>query len=78
LAEQGDFLHVVTTDNLSRPQNGAGPCHLIWGSAGILAVVALAQTLQETGYADFGFSTWRPTLYAYVLWAICLCAGARC
>ncbi|WP_299868218.1 sugar ABC transporter permease [uncultured Hoeflea sp.] len=48
---------------------------IIWGSAGFLAVVALAQTLQETGYADFGFSTWRPTLYAYVLWAICLCWG---
>ena len=48
---------------------------IIWGSAGVLAVVALVQTLQETGYADFGFSTWRPTLYAYVLWAVCLCWG---
>ena len=22
-----------------------------------------------------GFSNWRPTLYAYCLWAICLCWG---
>jgi len=48
---------------------------LIWGSAGILALVAIAQTLQETGQANFGFSNWRPTLYAYVLWAIALCWG---
>lgn len=74
MAEQGDFLHVVTTDNLSSRRMGLGRA-IIWGSAGFLAVVALAQTLQETGYADFGFATWRPTLYAYVLWAICLCWG---
>ncbi len=74
MAEQGDFLHVVTTDNLSSRRMALGRA-IIWGSAGFLAVVALAQTLQETGYADFGFSTWRPTLYAYVLWAICLCWG---
>lgn len=74
MAEQGDFLHVVTTDNLSSRRMALGRA-IIWGSAGFLAIVALAQTLQETGYADFGFSTWRPTLYAYVLWAICLCWG---
>lgn len=74
MAEQGDFLHVVTTDNLTDRRIALGRA-MIWGSAGFLAVVALVQTLQETGYADFGFSTWRPTLYAYVLWAICLCWG---
>jgi multiple sugar transport system permease protein len=35
--------------------------------------VALAQTTQELGWADFGFTNWRPTLYAYCLWATALC-----
>ena len=74
MAEQGDYLHVVTSDNLSARRVAFGRA-LIWGSAGILALVAIAQTLQETGQANFGFSTWRPTLYAYVLWAIALCWG---
>ena len=74
LAEQGDFLHVVTTDNLSARRVALGRV-LIWGAAAVLAIVALMQALQETGYADLGFSTWRPTLYAYVLWAVALCWG---
>ena len=74
MAEQGDFLHVVTSDNITQRRMAFGRA-LIWGSALVLALVALAQTLQETGNADFGFSTWRPTLYAYVLWAFCLCWG---
>src|SRR3990167_9345113 len=40
-----------------------------------MAAVAVAQTLQVSGQAAFGFETWRPTLYAYVAWAICLCWG---
>ncbi|WP_420406804.1 carbohydrate ABC transporter permease [Hoeflea sp.] len=74
MAEQGDFLHVVTSDNISNRRVALGRT-VIWGSAWFLAIVALAQTAQETGYADLGFSDWRPTLYAYVLWAICLCWG---
>ncbi len=72
---EGDRLHVVTADNISdaRRTFGSG---LIWGSAGIMALVAVLQVLQTTGSHDFGFETWRPTLYAYVLWSVCLCAGA--
>lgn len=74
LAEQGDFLHVVTTDNLSVRRVALGRT-VIWGSACVLAITALAQTAQQTGCADLGFSNWRPTLYAYIFWAICLCWG---
>ena len=42
---------------------------VIWGSVGLLAVVALLQTLQVYGGQDFGFANWRPTLYAYILFA---------
>ena len=48
---------------------------MIWGTAAILLATALAQFLQMEGQSDFGFTNWRPTLYAYVLWAIALCWG---
>jgi multiple sugar transport system permease protein len=68
----GDLLHVVTNDNISPARQGLGR-GLIWGSAGLLVIVALCQTLQVTGQHDFGFANWRPTLYAYLVWAIALC-----
>jgi multiple sugar transport system permease protein len=70
----GDLLHIVTDDQLPRRRVIFGRA-LIWGSAAILALVAILQTLQADGIADFGFANWRPTLYAYVLWAVCLCWG---
>ena len=48
---------------------------VIWGSVVLLAVVALLQTLQVYGGQDYGFATWRPTLYAYILFAVCLSWG---
>lgn len=68
----GDLLHVVTNDDISdrRRLFGRG---IVWGSAAILAGVVLAQALQASELADFGFASWRPTLYAYILWSACLC-----
>ncbi|WP_235019365.1 carbohydrate ABC transporter permease [Tabrizicola flagellatus] len=62
----------MTSDDISdnRRRIGRG---LIWGSAGLLALVALAQAAQVLGWRDFGFANWRPTLYAYCLFATCLC-----
>lgn len=71
---QGDLLHIVTLDNISASRQRFGRI-LVWASAAILAVVAIAQTLQQSGALDLGFHNWRPTLYAYLLWAICLCAS---
>mgnify|MGYP003513420839 FL=1 len=70
----GDLLHIVTNDDISvnRRRTGQG---LIWGSAAVLAIVAIMQGLQAMGRADFGFASWRPTLYAYILWATCMCWG---
>ena len=67
-----DHLHVVTSDDITpgRVLLGRG---LILGSAALMAVVALAQLAQTLGWRDFGFETWRPTLYAYCLWATALC-----
>ena len=70
----GDLLHIVTNDNISPRRTLFGRA-VIWGSVGVLALVAALQSLQVYGGQDHGFTSWRPTLYAYVLFAICLCWG---
>ena len=70
----GDLLHVVTQDDISARRRAAGRI-LMWGSAVLLAMVAGAQTLGALDVIAPPFENWRPTLYAYVLWAICLCWG---
>ena len=74
MSMQGDLLHVVTTDDIS-PRRALIGRAMIWGSAGLLVLVAGLQTAQLAGWADFGFANWRPTLYAYITWAIALCWG---
>lgn len=74
MSGQGDLLHVVTNDDISSQRAALGR-FMMWGSAALLAIVAIVQTLGATGAMTAMFDTWRPTLYAYVLWAICLCAG---
>ena len=70
----GDLLHVVTADDISPARRAFGRA-IIWGSLAILALVAALQVLQVAGALDIGFSNWRPTLYAFVLWSVCLCWG---
>lgn len=65
-------LHIVTNDDIPdrRKRLGRG---LVWGSAGLMLAVGLAQLIQSLGWRDFGFQTWRPTLYAFCLWATAIC-----
>jgi multiple sugar transport system permease protein len=74
VSSSGDHLHVVTNDSISAGRRSFGRA-IIWGSATFMILVAACQLAQVLGWHDFGFSTWRPTLYAYVFWAICLCWG---
>ncbi|MFN4204589.1 MAG: carbohydrate ABC transporter permease [Tabrizicola sp.] len=67
-----DQLHVVTSDDISDTRRRIGRA-MIWGPAGLMVLVALAQAAQVLGWRDFGFANWRPTLYAYGLFATCLC-----
>lgn len=71
---EGDFLHVVTQDHITDQRKALGRV-LIWGSALVLAATAFVQFLDAQGRLNLNFNTWRPTLYAYVLWAVCLCWG---
>jgi multiple sugar transport system permease protein len=77
VSSSGDLLHVVTNDSISAGRKTFGRV-MIWGSGVLLLVVAAAQAAQAVGSAGFGFENWRPTLYAYVTWAICLCCPQRC
>ena len=69
----GDLLHVVTDDDIS-PRRAALGRGLVWGAAGLMAVTFLWGALGEAGVAP-AFETWRPALYAFLLWAFCLCLG---
>ena len=69
---EGDYLHVVTADDVPGRRRTTGHL-LIWGSAAVLGLVIVAQLLDHHEVANLGFDNWRPTLYAYLLWATCLC-----
>ncbi len=74
MSTQGDLLHVVTTDDLPPSRVVLGRA-LMWGSFGLLMVVAALQAAQAMGTADIGFVNWRPTLYAFLTWSVFLCWG---
>lgn len=70
----GDLLHIVTNDNIPPARRAFGRA-IVWGAGLAMLAIAAAQTAQVAGHADFGFANWRPTLYAYITWAIALCWG---
>ncbi len=57
---------------LSRKRIGQG---IILLASLILVVVILIQILYKTETITVGFDNWRPVLYAYLLWAVCLAIG---
>ena len=67
-----DYLHIVLQDEISANRRYFGKS-IVWGSGIILIFFVFIQSLNQIGWLDYGFSTWRPTLYAYLLWATCLC-----
>ena len=74
MTTDGDLLHVVTNDAISPARRRLGD-GLVWGSALLLATIFGLQWLDAAGWIGIGFATWRPVLYAYVVFAICLCAA---
>ena len=68
----GDLLHVVTSDAIS-PRRAALGRALIWGSAAVMVATFVVLGLAQRGVIGLTFETWRPALYAYILWGTCLC-----
>ncbi|HET7411779.1 MAG TPA: sugar ABC transporter permease [Pararhizobium sp.] len=48
---------------------------LVWATSIILLATIVVQSLYASDLIGFGFSNWRPVLYAYVLWGIGLGVG---
>ncbi|MFV2001499.1 MAG: carbohydrate ABC transporter permease [Paracoccaceae bacterium] len=74
MSEQVDLLHVVTSDNIT-PRRIALGRSLVWGSAGLMFLLIAIQLLFRYERISFGFENWRPVLYAYIFWAVSLCAA---
>jgi len=72
--EDGDRLHVVTADDISDQRRRLGKS-LVWGSAALMALIMVLQTLDGIGTLSIGFENWRPSLYAYLFWSTCLCVS---
>jgi multiple sugar transport system permease protein len=71
---EGDLLHTVTRDHISDQRKLFGKL-LVWVTALFGLSLAAWQFAYETGRVEGGFDTWRPILYAYMLWATALCAS---
>jgi multiple sugar transport system permease protein len=69
-----DRLHTVSGEELSPGRILAGRV-ILWGSVLVLVTAFLVQALKGAGAISFGFDNWRPVLFAYVAWAIALCAS---
>ena len=73
-ATDPDRLHTQTSDELSPGRVRAGRI-LIWLASAVLVLTFLLQALHASGADVPGFVTWRPVLYAYLLWSVALGAG---
>ncbi len=64
--------HRATTSRTAGACSGAS---VVWGTAALLALVVLVLQLAGPGRrgSTSGFATWRPTLYAYLPWAVAFC-----
>ncbi|MEQ8357130.1 MAG: sugar ABC transporter permease [Kiloniellaceae bacterium] len=70
-ASHSDLDEVVPEDPAVEVRRRWGLAVLLAGTL-ILVATFLIQLLQATGRTGFGFETWRPVLYAYLVWATCL------
>ena len=66
-----DRLHTATDPDLAPGRIRAGRA-LVWLAGALLVATFVAQALHDAGTGVPGFVTWRPVLYAYLLWAVAL------
>lgn len=61
-------------DDSSQNRKALGRGIILLASLALVAMIA-ARILQSTHTVAFGFETWRPVLYAYLVWAVAIGAG---
>ncbi|TIP98370.1 MAG: sugar ABC transporter permease, partial [Mesorhizobium sp.] len=66
--------NAAPADLISPGRKRIGRALMAAATLGLLAVIAV-QILYKTEVNTIGFETWRPVVYAYVLWGIALGVG---
>ena len=66
-----DPLYVVEPQTIN-PKNQLIGKILVWGFFFIMIFLAILQFLKSNNIFSLGFETWRPVLYAYILWGFAL------
>ena len=69
-----DRLHTVASDYMSAARIRSGQA-LVWLASAALLATFVLQGIHASGALDLGFETWRPVLYAYLLWSIAICVA---
>jgi multiple sugar transport system permease protein len=69
-----DRQYKVASPHIPASRKSAGRALILFASLAFGAVV-LVQSLDAAGILAIGFETWRPVLYAFVLWSVALGAG---
>lgn len=69
-----DEQYQLVTEHISAGRKTAGRL-LILAATFLLIVAVTYQSLYAADVIDSGFSTWRPVLYVYLIWAVALGAG---
>ena len=71
---EGNLLHTIDAETIPDSRKRIGRI-LLWASVMLLALAFAIQSLFEAGITGWGFSNWRPVLFAYFLWAVALCVS---
>ena len=66
-----DPLYVVSPSIISQKSKRTGVI-LVRSTFILMITIGLIQGLYSFEKIDFGFSNWRPLLYAYIFWAIAI------
>ena len=66
-----DPLYVVNTSTIPQSRKTLGYL-IVWGSFILMITLVLIQFLSINEKINFGFNTWRPILYSYMLWAFAI------
>lgn len=74
LAPNTSLNDLVRAPAVPERRRRLGAALLVAGSLALAATV-IVQALYKAGIIGFGSDTWRPVLYAYVLWSVALCAS---
>jgi multiple sugar transport system permease protein len=71
LPETAGKVHEAVSRSTLEPRAPLGRA-LFWAASALLVVIGFWQGLFAAGVIATGFDTWRPVLYAFILWAVAL------